>query len=213
MKTKYQVICTMLLFLNGINAQKMELERMSFLGGFTFSSFIFKDPQLLIKNQYNYKTSTALGTNFDLSIKKHVIRPEILYRRVGSRSEVNNLKLDWRLSYLDLNIGYLYKVFDNEKITIAPGLCYGIGYMMEGQQYIGQTRYDALDGNFLKRYDLTTSFLLNFSFKLTDNLNFFGEYRFGLSLLNLEKDDNQKTRNMFHIIGAGLSMKMNSNKK
>ena len=193
-----------------ITAQKMELNKISFMGGLTFSSFIFDDNQISINNQYDYKADASLAANFDFVSKRHVLRPEILYKRVGALSKVNNLDMSWSLSYLELNIGYLFKVLNNEKFNISPGLSYGLAYMMDGQQFIGQTRYTADDSNFLRRFDLTGNFLLNFNFKISDAVNLFAEYRFGISILNLEKDNDQTTRNMYHTLGFGLAVSIPS---
>ena len=185
--------------------QKLELNAISFMGGLTFSSFIFDDTQIAINNQYDYKVDASLGLNFEFETNRHLLRPELLYRRVGSSSEINETQLSWTLSYLDLNLGYLYRVLDNEKFKIATGLSVGTGFMMQGTQYIGQVMYDTNDDRFLDRFDLTSSFLLNFNFKLSKTVDLIAEYRFGISILNLEKDNDQSTRNMFHILGMGLS--------
>jgi hypothetical protein len=198
-----------LLCAGSISAQKMDLKKISFYGGLNFSSFIFNEPQDAIKNQLNYKSGSSLGLNFDFETNRHMLRPELLYRKVGSYSDVNNSNLNWTLNYLDVNLAYMYKVLDGEKFDIAPGISYGMGYMIQGEQYIGQQRFDITDG-FLKRFDLTGNLMLNFSFLLTKNLSLFGEYRFGMSILNIEKDANQSTRNIFHTLGLGLSMNMAS---
>ena len=185
--------------------QKLELKKIAFMGGLTFSSFIFDDTQISINNQYEYKADASLGLNFEFETNRHLLRPELMYRRTGAFSTINDTKLSWSLSYLDLNLAYLYRVLDNEKFKIATGLSVGAGYMMDGKQYIGQTLYEANDEGFLNRFDLCANFLLNFNFSLSSKVDLFAEYRFGLSLLNLEKDDNQSTRNMFHVIGLGLA--------
>jgi len=185
--------------------QEMELNAISFMGGLTFSSFIFDDTQIAINNQYDYKVDASIGLNFEFETNRHLLRPELLYRRVGSSSEINETQLSWSLSYLDLNLGYLFRILDSKKFKIATGLSVGAGFMMQGTQYIGQVMYDANDDRFLDRFDLTSSFLLNFNFKLSKTVDLFAEYRFGISILNLEKDNDQSTRNMFHILGTGLS--------
>lgn len=204
------LLCLSLLWLaHSLSAQEMKLNKIAAFGGMNFSSFIFNEPQQALKNQLNYKSGSSMGLNFEFELNKHVLRPELLYRRVGSYSNADNADMNWTLNYIDLNFGYMYKVLDGEKFDIAPGIAYGMGYMMQGEQYIGQQRYDVTDG-FLKRFDLTGSLMLNFSFQITQNLSLFGEYRFGMSILNIEKDANQSTRNIFHTVGLGLSMNLAS---
>jgi hypothetical protein len=205
MKKVITSIAIAILLVVSVKAQKMELNSMSIHGGLAFSTFIFKDPLLAIRNQYDYKTGSLFGVNFVYANERHLLRPEVLLRKVGSVSNINNVDLSWTLTYLDFNLAYMYKLLDGEKFQISPGLSYGIGYMLQGQQYNGQTRFEANADNFLRRYDLTTAAIVNMNYKISQKISLFGEYRFGISILNLEKDDNQKTRNMYHSLSVGLS--------
>ncbi len=212
MKYLISALAFFLISISGTYAQKLDLDKISFFGGLNFSSFIYDNTQVSFNNNIDYKTDASLGLNFEFLSKRHVLRPELLYKRIGAVSTNNNIKLKWSLSYLELNIAYLFKVLNAEKFSISPGLSYGVAYMIDGTQDIGQVRYSADDDNFLNRLDLTGNFLLNFNFKITKSINMFLEYRFGISLLNLEKDDDQITRNMYHTLGFGLGISLDQNK-
>lgn len=209
---KILIFFCLICLVQNLSAQEMKLNKIAAFGGMNFSSFLFNEPQQALKNQLNYKTGSSMGLNFEFELNKHILRPELLYRRVGSYSEQNSADMNWTLNYIDLNFGYMYKVLDGEKFDIAPGLAYGLGYMTQGQQFIGQSRYDITNDGFFKRFDLTGSLMLNFSFQIAQNLSLFSEYRFGMSILNIEKDANQSTRNIFHTIGFGLAMNLSNDK-
>lgn len=183
----------------------LSLNKISVFSGLTLSSFLYDETTLAYNNQYAYTADASLGLNFEFTSRRHVLKPEILYKRLGSSTTINDTEIQWKLSYLELNIGYLFRVLDNPKFKISTGLNYGLAYMMDGYQTIGQIRFDVGSAGFLNRLDLTGNFLLNFAFQIRENLHLFAEYRFGMSILNIEKDNNQTTRNMYHTVGLGLS--------
>jgi len=209
---KIILFCSLFWLTHYLHAQEMKLKKIAAFGGMNFSTFLFNEPQKALENQLNYKVGSSLGLNFELELNKHLLRPELLYRTVGSYANIDNNNMTWTLNYFDINIGYMYKVLDGKLFDIAPGIAFGLGYLADGQQFIGQTRFDMVNDNFFKRFDLTGNFMLNFSFHITKNLSLFGEYRFGMSILNIENDASQSTRNIFHTLGFGIALNLSNDK-
>jgi hypothetical protein len=81
--------------------------------------------------------------------------------------------------------------------------------MTEGEQFIGSNRYTSSSPGFLKRADMNARFLAQARWMLTDQVHFMLEYRFGLSLLNIENNQHpQTTRNISQslLLGIGFNI-------
>jgi hypothetical protein len=206
------LIYTLLIFLiPEIKAQqKKALENISFYSGKTFSSFIYKDKSGNKDNNLSYTSGNTYGLSVGLNIgKKHLIRPEIVYSELGASSEFLSIPINWRLNYLGVSTGYLYKALDKKGISLSPGLIIGYDYLLKGEQLNGNTKYNLKQNDILKAWDISTGLILNNQINITKSLNVSFEYRFNIGLNQIENQDKgEKTRNISHRLLVGLSYKL-----
>jgi hypothetical protein len=189
-------------FLSLINcysfSQDFKLKEFSIVGGKNYSTFLFHDSKGNKDKSLDVISLNTFGANASMVNGKSSIRPEFIFRQAGAKSDADGLPLSWKMNYVDLNLGYLYSVFQSNRFSISPGLALGFGYMMNGEQYIGNMRYSLVDTKALSRFDCTAHGLTNFKLQLSEDINLSLEYRIGLGIKQIEKDQTeQKTRNLF----------------
>jgi hypothetical protein len=160
--------------------------------------------------EYSGGNSFILGVDLTLN-SRHCIIPEATYYEGGAYRNLNGSNLQWKLNYIGLGCAYGFKALAKDKITLIPGIAFGADYLMQGIQTIGNTRYDVKDYNALTSWNLRTNVFLNNRIKISDQLYFMFEYRFGIGLNQIEKNDadlNQKTRNLAHHFLLGLNFEL-----
>lgn len=202
-------LSALLFFCASVFSQKMTLTEINLVGGKNFSSFLFKDSDGAKDKTLNYNMLNSFGVNFGLQSGNHILRPEILFRQAGAKSDFEGTALSWKMNYLDVNIAYLYSVVNTSRFSISPGIGIGAGYMLNGDQYIGETRYQVSDTDALKRFDFGFQGLTNFKAHITDFFSISLEYRFGMGITQIENDVNaQKSRNIYHaaLLGLGFTI-------
>lgn len=181
--------------------------------GQTFSTFLFRDSQDDKDESLKHISTNVLGLSYDMLFgEKHLVRPELIYRSAGARSDINNIPLRWELHYLDLNVSYSYQIYGGEKFQLYQGVGPSMGILMGGEQQMGQFVYDVVETESLKRIDLGVNFMAHAKFMLTDDLFLSLEYRYGLGLGQIESNVNQTTeqisRNRYHGAIVGLSFNL-----
>jgi hypothetical protein len=191
-------------------AQNIKLTDINLVGGLNFSTFIFKDSGGEKDKTLDYEALSSFGINFNFITSRHILRPELSFRQAGAKSDYDGLALSWKMNYLDINFAYLINVINSERFLVAPGIAFGAGYMLTGEQYIGSKRYSITDNKSLKTFDLGFQGLAHFRANITDNLSLSLEYRFGMGITQIENNDTeQKSRNMYNsaLLGLGIRLK------
>src|SRR5690554_6870967 len=98
-----------------------------------------------------------------------------------------------------------YTTLFRSTFTIQPGVAISGGYMLNGEQEIGQTRLNIVEQESMKRFEVSAIGMLNAIAKITPMFSIGLEYRFGIGLNHIENDINeQMTRNLYH--GAMLNL-------
>ena len=191
-------------------SQGLTLKQICVVGGKNVSTFLFRDSEGNKDKTLDMTSLNSFGINASWMNEKSTLRPELLFRQAGAKSDVNGLPLSWKMNYLDLNMGYLYAILKTERFSISPGLALGFGYLLNGEQYIGTMRYSLLETRSLSRYDFTAQGMSQFKVQLSEDINLSLEYRIGMSVLQIEKDVTaQKTHNVFQsaLLGIGFSIR------
>jgi hypothetical protein len=176
--------------------------------GKTMTTLLYKDASGNSNSKINYQSGNAYGVSLDLfGGKSNVIRAELLYHQAGAKTTFGSIPINWKLQYLGINCGYLFKLIDKNVYSFRPGILIGMDYLIKGEQTIGLDRYDMAKNSALKTMDANTGFILNNRFKMTETMQVFLDYRFNIGLNQIEKSDKgEKTRNMGHQILAGISI-------
>jgi hypothetical protein len=188
---------------------QMKLEEITLVGGKNFSSFLFKDSEGSKDKTLNYHMLNSFGIHFGLQGGNHILRPEIMFRQAGAKSDFEGTALSWKMNYLDVNLAYLYSVVNTNRFALSPGVGIGAGYMLNGDQYIGDTRYKIAESSALKRFDFGFHGIANFKAYITDYFSLSLEYRFGMGITQIENDVNaQQSRNIYHSALLGLGFRL-----
>ncbi len=200
----FSAVCT-----SGAKAQ-LQATEINLIGGKTFSTFIFRNSESEKDETLQYTMNNSFGINLQLESGSHVLRPEIMFRQGGAKSDFAGTALSWKLNYLDLNFGYLYKVINSDRFEVSPGVAIGAGYLLNGEQYIGTTRYTIAETKSLNNFDLGAQGIANFKAKLSESMSLSLEYRFGAGLIQIENDVNpQKSRNIYQSALLGIGIRIN----
>ena len=191
-------------------SQGFKLDQITLVGGRNFSTFLFKDSEGNKDQTLDYQALNTFGINFNLTSGRSILRPELSFRQAGAKSDYEGIALSWKMNYLDMNLAYLINVLDSSRFIVAPGIGLGASYMLNGEQYIGSTRYSVTDTKALKSFDLGFQGLMHFGASITENMSISLEYRFGMGISQIENDVNaQKSRNLYQaaLLGIGIRLK------
>jgi hypothetical protein len=191
---------------------QMSLTSIQLTGGKNYSSFVFRNSAAEKDEYLSFVGLNNYGASMELTAGRHVLRPELMFRQAGAESESDGLALSWRMNYLDLNLGYMYRLVETSDFSISPGVALGGGYMLNGFQYIGETRYSITDSEALKPFDIGFQAFTNFRAQVSPNFSVALEYRFGLGITQIENDATpQTTRNIYHAALLSLGYTLNNN--
>jgi hypothetical protein len=198
------------LLLSGLCSRGFAQNHFHVKSGKTFSTFLFRNSENTKDESLDYITNNFLGLSYDFNLGKlHVLRPEVSYREGGARSEWNNRRLFWKLNYIDINFAYQIKVLDFEKIKIYQGIAPGVGFLLSGEQYIGNDYFDVKKTGSLRKMDYGVNFMANAKIKVIENVYLTVEYRYGLGIRQIESNRNQSSqvsRNRFHAAIFGVAV-------
>ena len=202
------------LFLLGViqtsNAQGMALTDIELTFGNTYSSFQFKNSAGEKEGNYNYAALRNFGVNFNLTADRHVLRPSLGFRQGGAKTAIEGTPVDWKLNYLDLSVGYLYKVLNTERLEISPGLALYGGYLLNGEQNVGDMRFPLAETEAIKPFDFGVQGMVNARFNVSEQFAISLEYRFGYGIAQIENDVQPQTaNNIYHalVLGVGFRLK------
>jgi hypothetical protein len=186
------------------------IQQVNFNAGKSFSSFLYKDADGNKDENLGYRSGNTYNLNLALALgSKLVLRPEIQYSELGAKSTFLDAPVDWKLNYVGVGAGCLYKVLNKETISLSPGVIVGYDYLLKGEQTVGTTRYNLNQNDALKAWDLNAGLLLNSRFKVTESLYLNFEYRFNMGLNQIEKQDQgEKSKNIGHKALLGLSFNL-----
>ena len=194
---------------NTVNSGKT-IKYLYLTGGKTFSTFLYSDSLGNTDKDLTYANGQSFGIGMAFVIKdKHTIRPEIHYSELGANSRFLSSDVQWRLYYLGTNTAYLFRAIHKKKYSFSPGLSIGFDYMVSGKQSVGDQRYDLIENNSLKKWDVTAGVILNNNVQITETFSIMFEYRCNIGLNQIENlDVNESTRNIAHRALLGLSFKL-----
>ena len=186
------------------------LQQVNFSAGKTFTTFNFLDNDGKKSDQLSYTSGNTYALSLGLVFgRRHVFRPELLFSEAGAKSEFLDAPINWKLTYLGVGTGYLFKVINKDNFSLSPGIIVGYDYLMKGEQTVGTERYNLVESKILKNWDLNGGVLLNSSFKLTRTMCLNFEYRFNVGFNQIEKkDEGEHTRNLGHKAILGLSFNL-----
>jgi len=217
MKKTYLLLIASVAMITSIKAQdNMSLGEITLVGGKNFTSFLYKDSDGDKDKTLDYAMNNSFGANFNFIKERHIIRPELMFRQAGAKSDFEGTALSWKMNYIDVNFGYLYSIVKTDKFSISPGVAIGAGYMLNGEQYIGETRYSVTDTQKLKRFDFGFHGITNFKAYLNESFTISLEYRFGMGITQIENDVNaQVSRNIYHsaLLGFGILLNKKSSSR
>jgi hypothetical protein len=160
--------------------------------------------------EYTQGSTFEVGVEFTLA-DKHLVIPEILYYEAGAKSDFEGTPLSWKLNYIGLGCGYGYKMVNKSRFSIIPGFIIGADYLTKGIQTIGLNRYDVQEIDAISNWNIRSNVFLNNRLKVSEFMSIMFEYRFGISLNQIEKKDadiDQKTRNIGHHFLLGLNIQL-----
>lgn len=202
---KKLIVFAALAFSSMTMAQNFGLKTINLVGGKQFSNFTFKNSDDEKDQTLKYQMYNAFGVNAVFKGGRHSLRPELMFRQAGAKTTFNDIQINWKMNYLNLNVGYFYSILDGRTFTIQPGVAIGGGYMLNGEQEIGQTRLNIIEEESMKRFEVSAIGMLNAIAQITPTFSIGLEYRFGIGLNHIENDvTDQMTRNLYH--GAMLNL-------
>jgi hypothetical protein len=189
--------------------QEFKLTHFNLTGGNTFSTFLYTNSEGKPDQGLHATMLNSFGINGSIIKGKNCLRPELLFRQAGAISGVNTTSVEWKLNYLDFNVGFLYSIIRSNRSSLSPGIATGISYMLNGEQFIGTTRYSLTETKALSRLDATVTGILQYKNHVSENVDLSIEYRAGMGLMQIERDVNaQKTHNFCQSILLGIGFKI-----
>jgi len=125
---------------------------------------------------------------------------------VGMRSSGSNLVYDgsdysWRLQYLDLRlgVGYQYKLNRISPYLMVSGY---YGNLLRGHQILNNEHFNIKESELMETSDFGMIFSPGANISINDRIKVFTEFNYLLGLANIEKDEEQTTKNN----GMGLTL-------
>lgn len=207
---KYISLLIVCVFYFGSIAQDFSPTAINLFGGKQFANFIFVNSYNTKDQGMKYQMYNAFGFNTDFSNGNHTIRPELQIRQAGARKILGETPVTWKMNYFNFNIGYGYSILNTDRFMIQMGAALSLGYMMSGEQTIGDVRLSIIEEESMNRFELGTYGFANFRAHLTETIDLFLAYRFGIGLNHIENDIivDQRTRNIYQSALLGISMRI-----
>jgi hypothetical protein len=209
---KYIGLITLLVlvFVHKAHSQGLTFSAIELTFGNTYSSFQFKNSAGEKVGNYQYAGLNNFGLNFNLTADRHVLRPSLGFRQGGAKTTIETIPIDWKLNYLDLSVGYLFKALNTERLAISPGVALYGAYLLNGEQKVGDMRFPLAETEALKPFDFGVQGIVNGCFNVNEQLAISLEYRFGYGLAQIENDLKPQTaNNIYHALVLGIGFKLN----
>ncbi|HZH85983.1 MAG TPA: hypothetical protein VFD77_01615 [Brumimicrobium sp.] len=208
---KKLIVFVALAFSSMTMAQSFGLSTINLVGGKQFSTFAFKNSNDEKDKTLKYQMYNAFGVNAAFKGGRHILRPELMLRQAGARTTFNDVQINWKMNYANLNVAYLYSILEGRTFSIQPGVAISAGYMLNGEQEIGQTRLDIIEEESMTRFEVGAIGMLNATAQITPSFSIGLEYRFGIGLNHVENDINEQiTRNLYHGAMLNLGFSLNT---
>jgi hypothetical protein len=180
--------------------------------GISASSFFFKNAKGETEKNLQYLMGNYTAIGCDAHFGAHAIRSELGYRQAGAAQYLYKTKLSWNLKYIDLNAGYEYNYFRSKRIALGLGTAINLGIMLQGEQRTGSETYNVLKEKALREIDFGANAFTNAKVRMAEGLYLTLEYRYNVSVLNIETDKAlpaQTTRNQSHNFLVGIAISLN----
>jgi hypothetical protein len=181
-----------------------------------YSKFRFLNSSGELDKNYRIDINNAYAINyfylFDFGL---MIRPELSYREAGSVFTGNMQLYKWDLHYANLDIGVGYMYAENDVKPYA-GASFFLGYLFKGDQWMGNTYYDLVETESIKKLDLGVDGFIGVMYSFTDRASVFAEFRYTMGLFNLESNPvagvEQKLCNRAFSAHIGFAFDLNGGK-
>jgi hypothetical protein len=219
---KWSVIIVFFLIVPSVFSQSSFTVNM----GNSITKFYYKnsdkesDPKTRFVDHFSYGLDyNFMGQN---KFRHSCLSAEIAYQQFGANSSLYNQNLNWKLSYININVflGLTTNEYNvtphqgpsNWKYRFYGGISFYYSKLLNGQQTIGANSYDLIQRNKIKTYDWGIIGRIGFYWLYSDYFPIFFEIRPICGLANLELDPKQKLHNMGLSINIGLGISHKSDK-
>lgn len=200
----------LLFFISKTHAQGLTFSAIELTFGRTYSSFQFENSAGEKYGNYNYAALNNFGANVNLTADRHVLRPSLGFRQGGAITTIETIPIDWKLNYIDLSVGYLFKVLDTERLAISTGVALYGAYLLSGEQNVGDMRFPLAETEALKPFDFGVQGIVNGCFNVNEQLAISLEYCFGYGIAQIENDlQPQTANNIYHALVLGIGFILN----
>ena len=179
--------------------------------GLSASSFFFKNSKGETDKSFRYLISNYSALGCDANFGRHAIISALGFRQVGASTLISQTKVKWDIKYLDLNLGYGFNYYSSPKVMLGIGAGVNLGILLKAEQSIGSEAYNLLKDNALRQIDLGANGFANAKIKMAEGVYLSLEYRYNVSMLNIETDKQapaQTTRNQSHNFLAGIAINL-----
>ena len=210
MKYSSLIALLLLVFVHKTHAQGLTFSDIELTFGNTYSSFQFKNSAGEKEGNYQYAGLNNFGVNFNLTADRHMLRPSLGMRQGGAKTTIEGIPVDWKLNYIDLSFGYLYKALKTDRLELSPGLALYGGYLLNGDQTVGDMRFPLAETEAIKPFDFGVQGMVNTRLNINKQFALSLEYRFGYGLAQIENDLKPQTaNNIYHALVLGIGFKLN----
>ena len=198
---------TLLLIVISISSALSQLSEVRVIGGKNFSTLKFTNSLGQSNPDIRFRSLNTYGINTNFNAERNVFRAELSIREAGAQAIINEQELSWKLNYVDFSLAYLFEAVRIDQYTVAFGAGATSGVLLGGEQLIGMQRYEVNQTDAFERFDLMANGMVNFHTQITKTFSISFEYRFGYSLLDIETQETQQTRNLYHgaFFGVGYT--------
>lgn len=209
MKIHIRILTLLIL---GLMLQAKAQTQLHIKTGFTASSFFYKNSKEQSAKDLQFLIGNYTSLGCDANFGGHFIRPELGFRQAGAITYINRSKIKWDIKYIDLHFGYGYNYYRGKKVMLGVGAGINLGVLLNGEQTTGSEAFNLLKEKAMRQIDLGANGFANAKIKMADGVYLSLEYRYNVSMLNIETDSNspQTTRNQSHNFLAGIAITLKS---
>lgn len=182
-----------------------------FVGGKSLSSFNYKNASSEKDKSIGSVYKNNIGFNFFINNNRSMFRAELMLRQAGAKATYNEIPVRWDLNYSDFAIDYFLNLFKSRNskgvFTFAPGVGFSMGYLLSGNQYINNVKYNLLEKDAFNKNDYMLRGMIHFRTNIAKSFFITAEYRAATSIKQIEKADSKestKNINQGFVLGVGL---------
>lgn len=182
-----------------------------FVGGKSLSSFNYKNASSEKDKSIESISKNNIGFDFFINNNRSMFRAELMLRQSGAKATYNGVPVRWDLNYSDFAIDYFLNLFKSRNskgvFTFAPGVGFSMGYLLSGNQYINNVKYNLLEKDAFNKNDYMFRGMIHFRTNIAKSFFITAEYRAATSIKQIEKaDSKESTKNIYQglVFGVGL---------